>query len=334
VLSAGYPADNTRYLLLDPPDPIRLLAVVTGDPTRAALYLERAMLVDGEGRRFEWRSATPAELAEFGNTDAQDIGAALLLSTEGLDRRGREWLASFVGAGGGLLIVAGPRLDPALASGLLGKTPAVELAAARPEGARRFEPADPRHPIFRPFGQLIGTLGQVRFRQTLRIVETPEARVLARFDDGTPALVEYRAGDGRVLAFASDLNNQWNDFPRQPTFVPFVHELANYLTGSRQRPRELLVAEVPPGVARAPGAASVPSSGRRVVVNVDPRESDPARMTPDAFQGMVQRLALPQALATPTPAAAREATQDFWWYAILIMLTLLAAEGWVGRRLA
>ena len=38
--------------------------------------------------------------------------------------------------------------------------------------------------------------------------------------------MEEASGEGRVLLFASDLNNAWNDFPLQPAFVPFLHEIA------------------------------------------------------------------------------------------------------------
>jgi hypothetical protein len=62
------------------------------------------------------------------------------------------------------------------------------------------------------------------------------AHVLARFDDGAPALVEQRAGRGKVLVWASTLDSYWNDLALQPVFLPFVHQLAKYAgryTGAR-----------------------------------------------------------------------------------------------------
>jgi hypothetical protein len=41
--------------------------------------------------------------------------------------------------------------------------------------------------------------------------------------------VERTVGSGRVIAFTSTLNNEWNDFPTRPLFLPFLHETARYL---------------------------------------------------------------------------------------------------------
>ena len=172
-----------------------------------------------------------------------------------------------------------------------------------------------RHPLFAAFDGLAGTLGQVRFRQAVRVGGT-DSRVLAAFSDGTPALVEREAGRGRVLIFASDLNNEWNDFPRQPTFVPFVHEVVRYLGGGRRPVRELLVGAAPPGVEPRPGAVIEPASGRPIVLNVDPRESDPSRLTVDEFRSRIRQSAVPGngAASEPANAAGREAEQRYWWY--------------------
>jgi hypothetical protein len=52
--------------------------------------------------------------------------------------------------------------------------------------------------------------------------------VLARFDDGTPALAEKGAGQGRILVWTSTLDTFWNDLALQPVFLPFVHRLVAY----------------------------------------------------------------------------------------------------------
>ena len=123
--------------------------------------------------------------------------------------------------------------------------PPVELAMSPPEedGARRLAVVDPRHRVFRPFGDRAAALGQAQFSSTVRTT-LPAAEVLARFDDGVPALLEYPDAPGRVLIFGSDLNDDWNDFPRRPGYVPFVHEALRYLA-----PRTL--DGPPPGDAEA-----------------------------------------------------------------------------------
>jgi hypothetical protein len=53
--------------------------------------------------------------------------------------------------------------------------------------------------------------------------------VVARFDDGTAALVERRVGAGTVLAWTSSLDSYWNDLALRPVFVPFVHQAMKHL---------------------------------------------------------------------------------------------------------
>jgi hypothetical protein len=184
--------------------------------------------------------------------------------------------------------------------------------------------------VFRVFGG-VGTLANVSFARSALIEPGPSAGIVARYSDGTPALVEEAAGDGRVLVFASDLNNGWNDFPLQPAFVPFLHETLRYLASSRQAPSDYVVGALPGGNGQTPGVVTL--TGRRVVVNVDPRESDPSRMTVDAFTAGVSRLTAGAAREASTAGQSREEGQRLWQYALLLMIVSLAAEGMLGRRL-
>jgi hypothetical protein len=155
--------------------------------------------------------------------------------------------------------------------------------------------------------------------------------VIARYTDGTPALVEDRATGGRVLVFASDLNNRWNDFPVQPAFVPFVHETLRYLAAARAARDEYLVGELSGADGNRAGLAQV--GGRRVAVNIDPRESDPARITADTFRAGLTRLNVAAAQQARAQAREREESQRLWQYGLILMVVSLAAEGMIGRRL-
>jgi hypothetical protein len=53
----------------------------------------------------------------------------------------------------------------------------------------------------------------------------------ARFGDGSPALVERRFGEGRVLVWTSTLDAFWTDLALQPVFLPFVHQLVRHASG-------------------------------------------------------------------------------------------------------
>ena len=233
-------------------------------------------------------------------------------------------------------MVAGPTLDPGLLADVFGEHAALELEAPDAQRGTTMSVTDIRHPVFQAFGGLVGTLGQVRVDRSLRVVETDGARVIARFEDGSAALVEYAVGAGRAFVFASDLNNDWNDFPRRPTFVPFVHELTRYLVGEREERQEVLVEEVPAGLEAEPGILRSAASEHQVVVNVDARESDLSRSTVDDFLARVNSLETPPA-ADPQSgqnAGNQEADQRYWWYVLLAMLIVLVAESWLGRSMA
>ena len=324
----GLAADDRRYHLLGAAD--RLAVAIVGSAA-AAFYLERALRAAADRERFSVRHLEPGGVS---GAALEGVAAVWLLGTVGLERPAREQLAALVAAGAGLLVAAGPGLDPALAAELLGPDAGFAPAAPPPGNALAWSVQDARHPIFRAFGADPGALGQVRFART-QPMELTGGRVLATFSDGMPAIVEQEFGAGRLLLLASDLGNEWNDFPRRPAFVPFAHEVTRYLGARREQPRSRLVADAPPGVEPLPGAAVEPNGGRAIVLNVDPRESDPARMTAPAFEARVGRAAAaPVADAKGDDAATREAEQGWWWYAILAMAVLLVAESWLGRAVA
>src|SRR5262249_42330076 len=88
------------------------------------------------------------------------------------------------------------------------------------------------HPIFEVFRDS-GRLAGARVFGYLRADPKPTANVLARYEDGSSALIEGNAGQGRVFLFPSSLGPSWNDLPLTPFFLPFVHQIIRY-SGSRE----------------------------------------------------------------------------------------------------
>jgi hypothetical protein len=259
--------------------------------------------------------------------DLSSYGAVVLLSTRGLERRGREAIAGFVRAGGGVLVAASPDVEPAVLATMFDVRAA--FAGLQESGSVvSLSVTDLRHPIFRPFSALSANLGQVQFERVWRL--KPESwDVAARFTDGTPALLERAEGSGRVVLFASDLDRRWNDFPVQPSFVPFVLETVRYVSGTREGVSDYLVSSVPDGVPARPGVYR--SGNRLVAVNVDERESDPARISPEEFAAMVATVPARSTDRVDLQARQAEARQSYWQYGLLLMIGALVAESMVGR---
>jgi hypothetical protein len=342
----GYAADDHWYRLLDPPAPVSVL-VLTSDRTtpraqESVIYVERALAPGEEVGPFSVEVVEASTIT--GRLEPLDrTRVVVLIGANGLDGRGRERLAAFVRDGGGLFVVAGPSLDPALVTDLFSVTdgPPLRLGSAvTHDEPVSLAPTDLRHPIMMGFGGLVGNLGHARFDRTLAVSQdavidaAATGIVIARFDDGSPALVEHEVGEGRVLVFASDLGNAWNDFPRRPTFVPFLHETVGYLGTHRVQPREFVVGDAPAGAPDELGAVMLSDDVRRVVLNFDPRESDSTQLTPELFEASISRLALAAERDARDQAGEQESGQRLWRYAVMLMALVLVAEGLLASRLA
>ena len=336
----GIQADNVRYAVIRGTGATSVLLLTgSGDANRDAFYVQHALAAGrATDSAFQIASAAGADLAGWTADRLAPQAAVLLLSTRGLERRGRELLAAYAQHGGGIFIAAGPDVDGDVVGDVLGAGSTLRIATvegARP-AARALAPADGRHPVFRAFAGNPASLGLVTFQTAARIGGAA-CQTLARFTTGDTALIECPAGDGHALILASDLNNRWNDFPLHATFVPFVQEVVSYLASARAHAVDYLIANAPAGVRRAPGVVTLPATAagggsRTIAVNVDPRETDGARLSADEFQSAVMRLKDTGAAAAPGEAREQEDAQHLWRYALAAMAVLLAAEGVLAAR--
>ena len=323
----GLPADDARYRTLGSEAQARALIVAgAAGAGRGGFYLSRALDAPPEDGGFavDVRSVSGFTGAML---EQSRYSLVVLTSTRGLERRAREALATYVRAGGGLLLTAAADQDAAMLSNLFGWQPPLAPVDMH-DRPLTFAATDPRHPVFRPFGPLLANLGNVRFDRVWRV--RPDGwSVLARFDDGGPALLERTEGSGRVLLFASDLDRRWNDFPVHPSFVPFAIETARFASAARSSSRDLTVGAVPAGFEARPGVQR--NGARQIAVNVDSRESNLTRMQTNEFTGRFQTSSAPAPQATRLHARQLEGDQSYWRYGLMLMLVVLVTESFVGR---
>ncbi len=331
--AVGYQHDNVRYVAVTPP-PATPIAVLVADPTgtTGGIYVERALAVAGEGREFAVTVADGRALSKWTTAELSRHAALVILGTRTLDRSGRQLVQGYLAGGGQVLLTLGPDVDPGTLGDVIGTDLGVGPAAVRAAGAT-LVPADTRHPIFRPFLVPAGALGDVQIEQHRRL-KIQDAAVLARLTGGDVALTEQTVGQGRLLVFASDLDNQWSRFPLHPSFVPFTVEAARYLTRGRQQRHVFTLPEVPAGAAAEPGVTLVGegASARQVVVNVDARESSPAATSVDEFTRGISRTSRSAQEELAGGAREIEDRQRWWQVGLLVMLAALAGEALVGRR--
>jgi uncharacterized membrane protein len=141
-------------------------------------------------------------------------------------------LKTFVEQGGGLLVVLGQNSTAGswvgtgsdLLPGAVGQI--VDRGSQRAGTLTSLEYA---HPVFELFsGPRSGDFSSARVYRYRPVAMTNPATVLARYDDGAPALIEKQLGKGRVLILTSTMDDFWNDLAKRPVYVPFVHQMVKY----------------------------------------------------------------------------------------------------------
>lgn len=346
----GLQGDNARYVVLGAADRPSVLVVTTaGDLEREAFFLREALTAGGiSGASYRAEGVSSERLSAWTDERLDQQAAVFVLSTRGVDRRGRELLASYAKRGGGVFIAAGLDVAEEDAAEVVGGDAKLSLVPSQggraAEANRTFAPTDLRHPLFQGLGTTAGGLGLVKF-QRVSVLKASGCDVLARFTTGEAAIIDCGPGDGRVLFLASDLDGRANDFPRRALFVPFVHESVRYLAGARSRSSEQLVGSGATAASK-PGIVTVnrtvapagPGGGdaqpAKVAVNVDPVELDPGRATVEAFGQAVSKLRETSRSESRLARQQQEDRQHLWQYLMAAALLFLAFESVLSTRTA
>ena len=271
------PADDQRSLALRGIGDVRVL-LVDGDPgaeprESQVFFLKHALqpVPPAEAARYFIKAAT-AQASEFLNVSFDDYDAIILAGVSEIPASRIAALEQFVRRGGGLMIFPGPATLPtAYNEQLLRKNNLLPAAfgqlrgdASREDTYFLLQDKDYAHPLVEIWNDpASGTLGTARFFKYFELIPAPwplpdtstnaglsarqaevgEPRVVLRFTDGSPAVMERTWGQGRVLLFCSTANSAWNDLPVRPAFVPLVHRALGALVQRQDESLNLRVGE-------------------------------------------------------------------------------------------
>lgn len=210
------------------------ISVLVLQPARArenqSLFVTSALAI-GETPAFD------VDVQAVDDVRAVDLnGRSLVILNEVAPPRGAvgSRLREMISAGAGLLLVPGDelverwpaewrQLIPGTAGAVVDRTPA---------GGGNIASLNFAHPIFEPFSApRSGDFSVARVFRYRKLDVPGDSSILARFDDGSPALVEKRVGSGKVLVWTSSLDSYWTDLPLQPVFLPLMHQIAKHAGG-------------------------------------------------------------------------------------------------------
>jgi Aerotolerance regulator N-terminal/von Willebrand factor type A domain len=370
ITDDAFTFDNRFSFTIRRSPQVKVLIIETATRGQSESFYLKNALTTGENLPFALTvkssgSANPAELSEYGVVILNDPGEInSALATQ---------LVKFVEGGGGLVVSTGPhtRADAFNRSfGTLSPTVLDEAVQARTSPVTLSE-IRTDHPIFEVFRQS-GRLASIRFAGYFRSAPRETSSVIARFQDGSPALVEAATGKGKVILFTSTLDSFWNDLPLTPVYLPLVRQIVRYLGEREERPWHIagqpftvaaladgsLPAVDSPGGARLtertqsslgdlivnprePGFYRIrlPQASDYEGVNIPALESDLKKMDVQEFVTAVtgSQAEDPSRRETLTQRTATseeiESGQRVWWLLLLAAFVLFVSEAILSRRL-
>jgi hypothetical protein len=216
--------DNVFDFVLSPDEPVRVILAGRAGAGDEGLYLTRALAV-GDSPRFEVAARTADSISN------EDLSRAsvVVLNDVAVGSSTADRLARFVRNGGGLFVIAGQRAAWSGPADVLPGTPgdAVDRSSGAPARLGAIEYGHPALEVFR--APRTGDFAAAQFYGYRAVAAGPGSQVLARYDDGAPALLERKTGSGRVVMFTSSADTFWNDLAVRPVYLPLMHRLMRYL---------------------------------------------------------------------------------------------------------
>jgi hypothetical protein len=241
VTPDSLPQNDVLNFTIAPDEAVPVLVVEPASPRQnQGLYLSRALAIGD-------RPAFRVDQKNVGDLTPRDFDRRAVVVLDEVDPPSGEIgnrLRTAVNAGTGLVVVPGGNHPETWSAEWRAMLPATigQTIDRTGDAGGTLSSLDYAHPIFELFNApRSGDFSTARFLRYRALVAAPGATIPARFDDGSPALVERATGSGKVLIWASSFDQNWTTLPLQPVFLPFVHQLGKH-AGRYADPRPWYVA--------------------------------------------------------------------------------------------
>ncbi len=221
------PQDDTYLFSVERSDPRRVLFLYGGGRNREAFFYKAAM----EASTNAGLLVDAAQLEQAANYDLSKFVFVVLSDPGDLDASIAGRIRAYVEKGGGVLIATGINT---VRNGTVPVTGEKLSAGNAAQGAGE---VDAQHPALAEAARF----ENVRFSNSVLIEPSSGAKIIAKFADGAPLLLEERLGEGRVLTLATMLDSSNSDFPLHASYVPFVVQSGLYLAGASDIPSSVVV---------------------------------------------------------------------------------------------
>ena len=230
--------DNRRYFAFKIPEKIEVLLI--GEHQIDTRHLRLALNPQQKGDA--GMVVSVADRNSFSGIDFSKYKVIIFSNLSRLSDVGLTNLERFVKRGGGVLFILGNNVDPKFYGQRVVKrffdldlkspfTPIKNVG-----GFFTLEKIDWNHPIFQVYQNVEKKfLPQIKFSSLFELPQRKNMKVLSRFDLGKPALIEKDLGSGKVMLFATSLDERESDLVIHPFFIPFVNRTVEYLASDLSR---------------------------------------------------------------------------------------------------
>lgn len=229
VTPDSLPANDVLSFTIAPDEAVPVLIVEPATPRQnQSLFLSRALAI-GDRPSFRIAEKKVSELTP------RDIdGRALVVLDEVSPPSGEvgKRLRALLDGGGGVVIVPGANRTETWAAEWRNVMPATvgTVVDRSADAGGTLSQVDYAHPVFELFNApRSGDFSTARFYRYRALTPQAGSTIAARFDDGSPAMVERAVGDGKLVVWASTFDPYWTNLPLQPVFLPFVHQVGKYV---------------------------------------------------------------------------------------------------------
>ena len=362
--------DNTIFVVSPKAERTQILFLGSEretDSTQSLYYLRRAFQ--------ETRSLSAEVVARAPGTPLTSnelAGASLMVVNDALPAEQIQVARNFVENGRPVLISLSKLSTTPTLGALIGQPGLAADEVADPTTYAMLGQIDFEHPLFAPFADpRYSDFTKIHFwkHRRLALDDVPGARVLARFDNGDPALAEMPIGKGRVWVLTSGWQPEDSQLALSSKFVPLLYAMLEQGGALRDARSQHMIGDmvalpaVPASVTvRKPDASEIQAAGGEkfaatdqpgiymigsiqpplaFAVNLAPEESRTAPLPVE----VLERFGVPiesQATSSPSQvqhrkerlqAAQLENRQKLWRWLIVAALVVLVLETWLAGRL-